>query len=976
MELLADLPELVDLAREAGHDADARLDRQTLAAADAVLLGADDAWDRVRGWRTGGLRVPVVVVTRTEPPSDRVRLEPVVLLREASATALDRCLQALEAGRPDGVVQLAAGKADLDRSLLRRADGEVIELSALETRLLGYLAARTGRIVEREELQTQVWDHRKAVPTRAVDMAVSRLRKKIETDPRTPACLLTVRNGGYRLLAGAAPVAAAPPAPSLVGRDASLATLASALIPGAVVALVGPPGVGKSSLARAWGATVRAVEVDLTGASDPEGAIGRLAAAVGAKPGEDGDLGHVLGRAEAWVIDGLDDWPVPAARLTHPNARILLVSTRAPAPGTRVIALAPLEPDDAISLLLRRVTEAGGMASADELGPLVDELDRLPLALELAAPAVVALGAEATRLALRSDDLLGLDGSLRAAWERLGEEGRTAWGALATFEGAFIVADARAVLGADPLRGWLELARHQLLAPAAQGHRLLGIVRAFARRQGADRPYLDAHRGHVARRARALVEGLTRTDGARAFTVLVAWRSDLEAALRRALEHGEAEHAVTLAAGLDRVLRNHGTSAERQTLWERVVPVASRATEPHARALFEQAGQWLNRDHARAVEVLERVRELAHAAGAAELESRARLVAADIERRTRGSRYALDLLASAAVPGAERATLHRIEAARHHVGDLLGTASIVDTVRAMEGIFEELLLDGEVWDAMVVGNDIAPRLRVTHFERATVHAERLLALARTLPDPRMLGQALITYAMSQWDAPGVARAEAALDEADALFAAVEPVRTLQVAHTRSLVLLQAGRADEARAGLERTLAWAMQRDYLAIQADARLYLASLELDVGNLPAGLEHAVGAVDVSRRLGDPHFEAHAQLDVALAELFAGRARPARETLQGIDPALFTATSRHAWATRSAVASRLLGEVDPAAEERCWSLAHEQPGRFGEALVEVIAAARSGDLATLDAWTSGRRVAPYVLEIRLAARAWKMTI
>ncbi|MCA9491718.1 MAG: hypothetical protein KC621_17425, partial [Myxococcales bacterium] len=783
-------------------------------------------------------------------------------------------------------------------------------------------------------------------------------------------------NGGYRLLAGPAPAPPPPPAPSLVGREAALASIAGATVPGAVVALVGAPGVGKSSVARAWAASVGAVEVDLSGVTEAEGAIGRLASAVGVKPGEDGDPGPILDRAAAWVIDGMDDWPLPCAGLARPDVRVLAVSTRAPEPGVRVLALAPLDPDDAVALLGKRVVDAGGAATDEALRSLVDDLDRLPLALELVAPVVVALGVEGARMATREDDLLGLDGSLRAAWERLGDAGREVLGALATFEGSFTLADARAVSGADPLRGWLDLARHQLLAPAAQGHRLLAIVRAFARRQGAADPWFDAHVRHVAARARTSLDALTRAEGSRAFASLVAGRSDMEAALQRAIDGGRSEDAVALAAALDRVLREHGTSAERAALWARVLPVASLTPGAHARALFEQCAQWFNRDHARSVEVLDQVIALARSAGAAELQSRAQLIRADIERRTRGSRFAVDLLATAGVPGAEPATLRRIEAARHHLADLLGTASIVDTIRALEGIFEELLLDGEVWDAMYVGNDIATRLRVTHFERGALHAERLLALARTQPDPRVLGQALITYALSQWDIAGVTSSEVALDEAHAIFASVEPVRTLQVAHTRSLVHLQAGRMDEARVGLERTLAWALQREYLAIQADCRLNLASLELDVGDLSAGREHAEAAIEVARRMSGPHFEAHGQLDLAAAELFLGRSDRARAILRDLDRSLLTGTSRHACATRDAVAARLMGEVDPVAEERCWSLANEQPGRFGEALVEVIGAARSGDVATLDAWIDRRRVAPFVIEVRLAARAWKMTI
>ncbi|MCA9572558.1 MAG: winged helix-turn-helix domain-containing protein, partial [Myxococcales bacterium] len=166
---------------------------------DAVLLGGSGAWDHARALRAGGHTVPLVVLTDGAPALDRARLEPVVLLRELDAGALREALRMCAVGRPAGRVRLASGTADLDLGRFERVDGTREPLSSLECRFVGYLAARTGRAASRDELQLQVWDHRRPVATRAVDMLVARLRRKIEEDPRHPTALLTA-SGGYRLL--------------------------------------------------------------------------------------------------------------------------------------------------------------------------------------------------------------------------------------------------------------------------------------------------------------------------------------------------------------------------------------------------------------------------------------------------------------------------------------------------------------------------------------------------------------------------------------------------------------------------------------------------------------------------------------------------------------------------------------------------------------------------------------------------------
>jgi|GEM_PF-6004452 len=88
---------------------------------------------------------------------------------------------------------------DLERGRVLHSGGLDLRLTDLEVRLLSYLAARAGERVDRDELQREVWGNRTTLSTRAVDMAVSRLRRKVEPEPK-PTVLLTTRGGGYRLV--------------------------------------------------------------------------------------------------------------------------------------------------------------------------------------------------------------------------------------------------------------------------------------------------------------------------------------------------------------------------------------------------------------------------------------------------------------------------------------------------------------------------------------------------------------------------------------------------------------------------------------------------------------------------------------------------------------------------------------------------------------------------------------------------------
>jgi len=79
---------------------------------------------------------------------------------------------------------------------------EALTFTKREIEILSYLAAHSTRPIPREELLTKVWGYARnlEIETRTVDIHIAKLRRKIETNPKEPAGLITVRGAGYRLL--------------------------------------------------------------------------------------------------------------------------------------------------------------------------------------------------------------------------------------------------------------------------------------------------------------------------------------------------------------------------------------------------------------------------------------------------------------------------------------------------------------------------------------------------------------------------------------------------------------------------------------------------------------------------------------------------------------------------------------------------------------------------------------------------------
>jgi two-component system, OmpR family, response regulator MtrA len=94
---------------------------------------------------------------------------------------------------------LTRGELEIDPGgfTARRGDRE-LELTATEFKLLLELARRPGQVFTRELLLDRVWNYDYLGDSRLVDVAVQRLRSKVEDDPKQPHFIKTVRGVGYR----------------------------------------------------------------------------------------------------------------------------------------------------------------------------------------------------------------------------------------------------------------------------------------------------------------------------------------------------------------------------------------------------------------------------------------------------------------------------------------------------------------------------------------------------------------------------------------------------------------------------------------------------------------------------------------------------------------------------------------------------------------------------------------------------------
>ena len=202
---------VVDLARNGldGHHL-ASTETYDLIILD-VMLPDIDGWRILKSLRESGKQVPVLFLTARDSVVDRVKgldlgADDYLVKPFAFAELLARVRTLLRRGG-SGTVDTKLSVADLELDLMRRRatrSGQRIALTAKEFSLLELLMRHESEVLPRSLIASQVWDMNFDSDTNVIDVAIRRLRVKID-DTFEPKLIHTVRGMGYMLDAGAEP---------------------------------------------------------------------------------------------------------------------------------------------------------------------------------------------------------------------------------------------------------------------------------------------------------------------------------------------------------------------------------------------------------------------------------------------------------------------------------------------------------------------------------------------------------------------------------------------------------------------------------------------------------------------------------------------------------------------------------------------------------------------------------------------------
>lgn len=187
-----------------------RTEKPDLIILDIMLPGID-GYEICRQIRKEDITIPVIMLSARNEELDKVLglelggddyvtkpFSPRELI--ARVRALLRRVQRAEKTPDHEIISIEKLVIDLSSHEVK-VDEQVVQLTPKEFELLEYLIRHKGRAVSRDLLLDRVWDYDFSGDTRIVDVHISRLREKIDLDPRNPY-IQTVRGIGYKFKEG------------------------------------------------------------------------------------------------------------------------------------------------------------------------------------------------------------------------------------------------------------------------------------------------------------------------------------------------------------------------------------------------------------------------------------------------------------------------------------------------------------------------------------------------------------------------------------------------------------------------------------------------------------------------------------------------------------------------------------------------------------------------------------------------------
>ncbi|OGA73912.1 MAG: DNA-binding response regulator [Betaproteobacteria bacterium RIFCSPLOWO2_12_FULL_65_14] len=195
---------VVDLARDGADGLHLALSEHYDLVVLDVMLPTLDGWSVLQSIRNAGKNTPVLFLTARDQVEQRVKgldlgADDYLVKPFAFSELLARVRSLLRRGKATEPEVLKA--ADLELDLLRRRvtrAGRRIELTAKEFALMELLLRRRGEVLPRSLIASQIWDMNFDSDTNVIEVALRRLRAKVDDDYE-PKLIVTVRGMGYVL---------------------------------------------------------------------------------------------------------------------------------------------------------------------------------------------------------------------------------------------------------------------------------------------------------------------------------------------------------------------------------------------------------------------------------------------------------------------------------------------------------------------------------------------------------------------------------------------------------------------------------------------------------------------------------------------------------------------------------------------------------------------------------------------------------